>query len=447
MPTAPTAPTAVPDFPELSDRTTYNARAFAWAEHMDNVYPAEMLALAENAYDNAVEANADAVATAADRVQTGLDVVATAADRVATGLDVVATAADAANVMLMDKRYLGAFASNPTLDNQGAALQTGAVCYNTTLAKVLTWSGSAWVEGIASVTGVASVNGATGAVTVQPTLVSGTSIKTINSTSLLGAGDIAISTAINTETRTANTALGVADKGKLIDLNAAFTQTFVAAATLGAGWYVYLRVIGTGDVTLDPNASELIDGVVSGLIKPGMSVLIVCDGTGFKAMRLGPPTVLEVKTSGTSWTCPIGVRSAEVTAIGGGGGFPATGGGGGGGNCIRTYITSPATTYTYAIGAGGSSNTDGGNTTFTDGTTSMTASGGAYLGDGGAASGGQINIPGAVADTVSPYMGGDSLLGFGGNANFGLGPTGYGAGGCRNAGSFAGKAGVIVIKY
>jgi hypothetical protein len=37
---------------------------------------------------------ADAVATAADRVQTGLDAVATAADRVQTGLDAVATAAD-----------------------------------------------------------------------------------------------------------------------------------------------------------------------------------------------------------------------------------------------------------------------------------------------------------------------------------------------------------------
>lgn len=40
---------------------------------------------------------------------------------------------------------------------------------------------------------VQSVNGSTGAVTVQETLVSGTNIKTINSTSLLGSGDITIS--------------------------------------------------------------------------------------------------------------------------------------------------------------------------------------------------------------------------------------------------------------
>jgi len=40
---------------------------------------------------------------------------------------------------------------------------------------------------------VQSVNGSTGAVTVQETLVSGTNIKTINSTSILGSGDITIS--------------------------------------------------------------------------------------------------------------------------------------------------------------------------------------------------------------------------------------------------------------
>lgn len=40
---------------------------------------------------------------------------------------------------------------------------------------------------------VTSVNGQTGAVTVQPTLVSGTNIKTVNGNSLLGSGDVAIS--------------------------------------------------------------------------------------------------------------------------------------------------------------------------------------------------------------------------------------------------------------
>lgn len=177
MPTTPTAPTAVPDFPELSDRATYNARAYAWAVHMDDVYPAEMLALATNAYNNAVEAQADtvataadAVATAADRVQTGLDAVATAADRVQTGLD--RTAADGS-----------------------ASTATTQAGIATTKAGEADASAIAAAASAASISGgpVTSVNGMTGVVTgLQAALVSGTSIKTVNSTSLLGSGDVAV---------------------------------------------------------------------------------------------------------------------------------------------------------------------------------------------------------------------------------------------------------------
>jgi hypothetical protein len=57
-----------------------------------------ILADAEQARDDAQlaasNADADAIATAADRVQTGLDVIATSADRVQTGLDVIQTSAD-----------------------------------------------------------------------------------------------------------------------------------------------------------------------------------------------------------------------------------------------------------------------------------------------------------------------------------------------------------------
>ena len=49
---------------------------------------------AEEALGYRDEADLDAAATAADRVQTGLDAAATAADRVQTGLDAAATAAD-----------------------------------------------------------------------------------------------------------------------------------------------------------------------------------------------------------------------------------------------------------------------------------------------------------------------------------------------------------------
>jgi len=53
-------------------------------------------------------------------------------------------AAAAASYDSFDDRYLGAYASNPALDNDGNALITGAIYFNTVSAAMLVWSGTAW---------------------------------------------------------------------------------------------------------------------------------------------------------------------------------------------------------------------------------------------------------------------------------------------------------------
>lgn len=178
--------TALPDAPSRTDPATFSAKSDALL--------GALATFVSETNTVAGEVNANAVSAAADAISTAADAIATAADAVATAADAATSTAQAASVLAMDKRYLGSFAVAPALDNQGDPLATGAVYYDTALAKVRTWTGSAWVEGIASVAGVASVNGANGAVTVQETLVSGTNIKTLGSTSLLGSGDIAIKT-------------------------------------------------------------------------------------------------------------------------------------------------------------------------------------------------------------------------------------------------------------
>ena len=55
-------------------------------------------------------------------------------------------AAAAASYDSFDDRYLGAYASNPALDNDGNALITGAIYFNTVSAAMLVWSGTAWVS-------------------------------------------------------------------------------------------------------------------------------------------------------------------------------------------------------------------------------------------------------------------------------------------------------------
>jgi hypothetical protein len=63
----------------------------------------------------------------------------------ATAAAASATAA-AASYDSFDDRYLGAYASNPTLDNDGNSLITGAIYFNTVSAAMLVWSGSAWAS-------------------------------------------------------------------------------------------------------------------------------------------------------------------------------------------------------------------------------------------------------------------------------------------------------------
>ena len=85
--------------------------------------------------------------------------------------------------------------------------------------------------------------------------------------------------------RTSNTILVEADRGTLIDITSGtFSQTFTAAATLTTGWFCWVRNSGTGVITLDPNASETINGASTLILSANKTALVQCDGTGFYAV-------------------------------------------------------------------------------------------------------------------------------------------------------------------
>lgn len=82
--------------------------------------------------------------------------------------------------------------------------------------------------------------------------------------------------------RTANTILAAADVTTLIDITSGtFSQTLTAAATLGDGWYCWYKNSGTGTVTLDPNASETVNGATTLALTQGMFGLLQCNGVNF----------------------------------------------------------------------------------------------------------------------------------------------------------------------
>lgn len=73
-------------------------------------------------------------------------------------------ASAAASYDSFDDRYLGPKAANPTLDNDGNALVTGAIYFNTAAGEWRVWNGAAWLAPVL-VAPVSVANGGTGATT------------------------------------------------------------------------------------------------------------------------------------------------------------------------------------------------------------------------------------------------------------------------------------------
>jgi hypothetical protein len=92
--------------------------------------------------------SASSAATSASSALTSQTSAATSASSAATSASSAATSAAAAATSYddFDDRYLGAKATPPSLDNDGNALITGALYWNTSTNKMFVWSGSAWTE-------------------------------------------------------------------------------------------------------------------------------------------------------------------------------------------------------------------------------------------------------------------------------------------------------------
>lgn len=95
--------------------------------------------------------------------------------------------------------------------------------------------------------------------------------------------------------RTSNVVLAFSNLGNLIDVTGAstFTQTFNAAASLGANWFVWYRNSGTGVVTLTG---------LSLTVSPGEVKLVHCDGATIRgyAISSGATMTHEERTTNTS---------------------------------------------------------------------------------------------------------------------------------------------------
>jgi hypothetical protein len=117
-------------------------------------------ATAAQAAAEAAQAAAEAAQAAALAAQSGAETAQTTAEAAAAEAAEAATGLDDFNDI-----YLGPFSTSPTLDNDGDALQVGALYFDTDDNLMYTWNGSAWVvfQGPRGDQGIAGADGADGA--------------------------------------------------------------------------------------------------------------------------------------------------------------------------------------------------------------------------------------------------------------------------------------------
>ena len=109
--------------------------------------------------------NASNSATAASTSATNASNSATAAATSATNAASSASAAEAALDAFTDV-YLGAFSTDPTLDNDGNALTAGDLYFNTASNRLKVYSGSAWLFAIVDTTTVVEKTSSTGSAVI-----------------------------------------------------------------------------------------------------------------------------------------------------------------------------------------------------------------------------------------------------------------------------------------
>lgn len=124
----------------------------------------------------------------------------------------------------------------------------------------------------------------------------GVGTSSANAGALAGAGLQAngskLETAIVQTNITTNTTLVTADRAKFYNWEGALgTLTLPNPAVVGNDWYCYVRNTGTGELTIDPPLTALINESANLQMAIGDSATIITDGTDFYTIGLGQAAI------------------------------------------------------------------------------------------------------------------------------------------------------------
>lgn len=267
---------------------------------------------------------------------------------------------------------------------------------------------------------------------------------------ILGAGSVS---------KSGTYSVVAADRGKIIECTGTWTLTLPDASAVGNGFAVVVANVGTGNITLDPYASQTLDGQATKIVPTRQTVICTAVSGNWITVSGGGSGVgllrVTTFTSSGTWIKPADCRAILVEVKGGGGGgsggtlvsggglsdFRSAGRGGGEGRFSIAYTASPAGSYVVTIGAGGA----GGLYDPPSGSGNGASGGTSSFGALASATGG---LGGRVGGTVSEFGGhgcgagggaGNSTSG--GSASAGAANSGGGGGGGGIPGTLGGGAG------
>jgi hypothetical protein len=247
--------------------------------------------------------HANAAATSAGTATTQASNASTSASNAASAQTAAEAARDATLAAYdnFDDRYLGAKASNPTLDNDGNALLAGALYYNTTSVEMRLYTGSAWVAAYVSGTGLLSAANNLSDLANTATAVSN-----------LGLTNAALTSASNTFTATqtftgSTTAIGAVfqDAAEVTTVSAtAATGTINYDVTTQSVLYYTTNASANWTVNVRGNGTTSLNTLMSTGQALTVVFLVTQGSTAYynNAFQIDGSSVTPKYQGGTAWT-------------------------------------------------------------------------------------------------------------------------------------------------
>jgi len=219
----------------------------------------------------AAASSASAAGTSASNASTSASTASTQASNASTSASSASTSATsaAASYDSFDDRYLGSKSSDPSVDNDGNALATGALYWNSSTNQIFSYTGSAWVA-------------------IKPTSSEQTAINGAATSATNAANSATASATSATASATSATAAATSATAAASSATAAASSATAALGDLDTFQDQYLGV-KTSDPSVDNDGDALTSGDL--YFNTSTSILRIYDGSSWVSAAVDTSTM------------------------------------------------------------------------------------------------------------------------------------------------------------